>query len=364
LRGAVPIAEGIRRFAQTGATDYAVSETGTLITVPDSGSAATGPESRTTLVWVDRDDGAGSELPVRPDNYTMARISPDGTRVALVVGNALLGEATAIWLLDLRTNNLSLLAGGPAAGPAASEQTGADGPVWASDSRVLYFRSLGDDGIRVQSIDTETGETTVLAANSPDFPFPYPWSVSHDDNVLALVNALSLEDTNIATLALADGGGLTRLLHDERLSENEPALSPDGAWLAYHESRAITGPFEINVRPFPGVQRTRIPVANGRSPVFSRDGTELFFFDGTGIAGVPVGYEPGFHPRDVPRRLVEGPYLYLAPGRSWDVDPGGRRFLMIRQPETAVAESGMPSRPRIDVVINWVEELKARVPVR
>jgi hypothetical protein len=51
-------------------------------------------------------------------------------------------------------------------------------------------------------------------------------------------------------------------------------------------------------------------------------------------------------------------------GRAWDVDPSGQRFLMIRQPGTGAAgEDEEPSRQRIDVVLNWFEELKSRVPV-
>jgi hypothetical protein len=53
--------------------------------------------------------------------------------------------------------------------------------------------------------------------------------------------------------------------------------------------------------------------------------------------------------------LFEGSY-----GNGYDVAPDGKRFLMIKN--TAPAH---PSRPdQLNIVLNWVEELKARVPTK
>ena len=48
---------------------------------------------------------------------------------------------------------------------------------------------------------------------------------------------------------------------------------------------------------------------------------------------------------------------YQGAGREWDVDPSGKRFLLIHRAESA-ATSRAP-RPRIEIVLNWAEELKA-----
>jgi hypothetical protein len=77
---------------------------------------------------------------------------------------------------------------------------------------------------------------------------------------------------------------------------------------------------------------------------------------------VSVTYEPTLRV-GAPRRLFESTaYMWASLGRAWDVDPSGERFLMIRVPGTA-APGEQPSRDRIDVVLNWVEELERRVPV-
>jgi hypothetical protein len=47
---------------------------------------------------------------------------------------------------------------------------------------------------------------------------------------------------------------------------------------------------------------------------------------------------------------------------AWDVDPSGKRFILIRRAESAAASQ--TPRPRIEIVLNWAEELKARLPVK
>jgi hypothetical protein len=96
--------------------------------------------------------------------------------------------------------------------------------------------------------------------------------------------------------------------------------------------------------------------------VFSRDGLELFFFDGQGLSAAPITYDPTIRVGTPSRLFPTAVYFLNAPGRAWDVDPSGERFLMIREPATAERDGEQPTA-RIDVVINWLEELKSRVPV-
>ncbi len=57
-----------------------------------------------------------------------------------------------------------------------------------------------------------------------------------------------------------------------------------------------------------------------------------------------------------PEPLFQGPYQNPY-GMSYDIDPLGGRFLMLQ------SESGEPRRDRINIILNWFEELKERVPV-
>ena len=350
--GPVPMVEGLRR-SDNGVTDtanFAVSATGALVMIPADPDAGVQARIETTLTWVDR-EGREEPLPVRPDDYTLARISPDGTKVALVIGAGRdRPTLPALWLFDEQTGNLSLLTADP---------RGDDGPVWSSDGSRIFFRSLRSEPSGVYAIEVETGETTLVAA-SPNFPNARPATISPDDRTLGLFYGSSTQNRNIATLSLADGE-FTSLLATEA-QESEPAIAPNGAWLAY--SGAAGDPTsEINIRPFPAVARTRIPVGAGDSPVFSRDGSELFFFDGRGLSVAPVTYEPTLRV-GTPRRLIESAaYMWSLIGRTWDADPSGERFLLIRVP--VAAEAGAEaSRGQIDVVLNWFEELESRVPTQ
>jgi hypothetical protein len=143
-------------------------------------------------------------------------------------------------------------------------------------------------------------------------------------------------------------------------------FSPNGRWLAYGstEESPIT---QIYVEPVPrtGV-RHQITRNEGAFPVWSRDGRSLFFrrvprgTEGTGTHLVQVEIADGstFAWRNERELPVKG-FLMFGGLRDYDVMPDGKRFVMVFP---ARNESGEVERPRINVVVNWLEELKARVP--
>ena len=56
---------------------------------------------------------------------------------------------------------------------------------------------------------------------------------------------------------------------------------------------------------------------------------------------------------------VHGPVLLrYRPGRTYDVSPDGKRFLMIKDAPSATPSAAL----QLVVVLNWVEELKRLVP--
>jgi hypothetical protein len=339
--------EGLRRPSSpfSDSANFAVADNGTLAMLPPF---AEGNRVQATLAWVDR-DGRETPLPVRPDDYTLARISPDGSKIALVISSGLRRiTRPAIWIFDQRTENLRLLTADPA---------GDDTPLWSSDGRRIFFRSFRGGGTSgVYEIDVETGETTQVGV-SAEFPFSMPWAITPGGEELLLINGATIDNFNITKLAVSDAV-FSPLLH-EPVSESEPSLSPNGAWMAYAVGRV---PSQIDIVPYPGVSRTRIPVGSGQSPVFSRDGSELFYYDGSGLSAVPISYEPILRV-GTPRRLfASAGYQWAIDGRAWDFDPSGQRFLMIRERPNAPDDTR--AGERIDVVLNWFEELNSRVPVQ
>jgi eukaryotic-like serine/threonine-protein kinase len=156
-----------------------------------------------------------------------------------------------------------------------------------------------------------------------------------------------------------------RPLLNEKYSEAQPRVSHDGRWIAYTSNES--GKNEVYVRPFPGVEAGRWPVSTsgGDSPLWSPTGRELFYRSGDAVMAVAVKTEPTFS-LGLPTVLFRGAYDSTAVGSGdlspWDISPDGKRFLMIKQAMASTSKGGGPRK--INVVLNWTEELKQRVPVK
>jgi Tol biopolymer transport system component len=148
----------------------------------------------------------------------------------------------------------------------------------------------------------------------------------------------------------------------DRLAPNSdnPDISPDRQWLAYQSSK--TGRSEIYVRPFRAAgDEFQITTEGGTRPLFSRDGTELYYWtQSAGVVSIKaVRIVPGPPSSwSTPQTVVTGPYVSPSSDRHYDEWKG--RFLMMKD---AVADG---SRPRHEIVmlLNWFEELKRRRPVK
>ena len=81
------------------------------------------------------------------------------------------------------------------------------------------------------------------------------------------------------------------------------------------------------------------------------EGGELFYREGDRMMSVTFDED---RRAARPTILFEGSY---APGqsgnRNYDVSPDGERFLMLR------GAGPDPQRPRINIVLNWIQELEA-----
>ena len=99
----------------TGAGYYGFSTTGTLVYVPGDSN------QRRTIVMVDR-QGRESAIPAPPRAYTRARLSPDGSRLALEVRDL----DSDVWQWDLRREVLTRL---------TFDRADERSPTWMPDSK-------------------------------------------------------------------------------------------------------------------------------------------------------------------------------------------------------------------------------------
>jgi len=129
------------------------------------------------------------------------------------------------------------------------------------------------------------------------------------------------------------------------------------------------------VQPFltPGPRR-QVTFEGAREPVWNRNGRELFFRSGLygsmdpsrsdvhlfddQLFAVPFDLERGIATAK-PARLFRGQYAAgLAGVPGYDVMPDGRRFIMVKPSGSEIAPL------RLNVVVNWADELVRRVPAR
>jgi serine/threonine-protein kinase len=136
--------------------------------------------------------------------------------------------------------------------------------------------------------------------------------------------------------------------------EKSAIFSPDGRFIAYVSNES--GSDEIYVQPFPGPGEI-VPVSagGGRAPVWSHDGRELYYRNGSAMMTVSVTTEGGFR-AGRPRQLFEGRYGVEPGGQhDYDVSPDGQRFLMV-----GLDDEAEPSEIR--VVLSWFEEVERLAP--
>jgi serine/threonine-protein kinase len=179
-----------------------------------------------------------------------------------------------------------------------------------------------------------------------------PTSWSPDGNVVVYYERQSNGAADIYLLTL-QGERRARPFLQTPFNEAGAVLSPDGRFLAYSSNES--GKNEVYVRPFPEPGgKWQISREGGEQPLWSRSGREIFYRNNDKMMAVPIEMEPAFRAREQ-AQLFEGRFAmtnyFIA---QYDVAPDGEHFVMIQDIET--------SPTQIHVVLNWFEELKARVP--
>jgi dipeptidyl aminopeptidase/acylaminoacyl peptidase len=159
-----------------------------------------------------------------------------------------------------------------------------------------------------------------------------------------------------------EGNRKFKFLLDEKYHESQPRISPDGRLMVYTSNES--GKEEIYVRPFPDMDgHWQISTTGGNNPLWSPDSREIFYRNGNAVIAVSVKTSPALI-FETPRTLFQGTYVSSinSPGigdfTSWDISPVSERFLMIKG-----SSAGGGTR-KINIVLNWIDELKQQVPVK
>jgi serine/threonine-protein kinase len=342
---AVPIVEGVER--STGAVgyglgQYSISDTGTLLYAPGPALVAAGQRR---VVMLDR-NGKATPLDVPAGAFQSPRLSPDGKRLALVSDD---GKQAHVHVYEL-------------GGGTSLKQLTFEGrnrfAVWTPDSQWIVFQSTreGDNGVwRIRADGSGVPERLTRAekgtAHIPESFLGHTDTFSY--SVVESAERVTLRTFSIGTRQSKTFGDL-----QSRAPLNSE-FSPDGRWVAY---TLRVGGAQVYVQPVPPTGAKHIISSNAHHPEWSPDGSRLLYFPGAEpIVSVPISTRDGFavgNPTPVPG----GPVSNMSTGgsRNNDISPDGSQIVAVLQGATGPA----PGAQALEVVLNWTEELKQRVPVK
>jgi serine/threonine protein kinase/WD40 repeat protein len=337
----VPVLQQVSYSAMFGSAKVNFSRTGMLVYRSRDIDA-----SRVVIQWLDA-DGKLQPLLDKPGLFVSPHFSPDGERLAVANEDTKSG----IWVYDIRRDTLS---------PLTGERNGAH-PVWTPDGRYIVYESA--NGIAFARADG--GSKPELLSESKEFQ--YPSALSPDGKTLAFYQS-GAQGFELWTVPVEHAGeklkaGKPELFQHTSFGNRGATFSADGHWLAYSSNES--GSSQVYVRAFPDKGgQWQISSAGGTSPIFSRDGKSLFFFDVADDRIMVASYSvKGDSFVGEKPRVWSGQSVALAlsgaVGAQYDVAPDGKRI--------AVANyAGGPVQQDAGHVIfleNFIDELQRKAPL-
>jgi len=335
---AVPVIEGVAGDGPNGASNFSLSENGSLAYLP-------GPFVRTSdlgvLVWCDRQGMRETPLAFPEQRYVSAQLSPDGKSLAASIRTDD-GEARHLWVGNIDRGVLT---------PANSTDT----VSYRWDGQRLVYRKA-DGTVWSRPSDLSTAETPMFGGQ----PLPGTSAgVASTDGRALLFNGTrpdSATGTDIWQITQSQTAGENIKLEawlSTPLNEAAQVFSPDGNWLLYTSN--LSGRTELYLRPFPGPGPVTQLTKDGVTTPYRWIGYEIFFRQTLGgdqlmtvsvdtLPKLPGTPKPVFPiPDDLSVQDVarDGRVLFIKGGGS-TLDPSQQ------------------SR-ELYVVINWIEEVKQKL---
>jgi serine/threonine-protein kinase len=330
---AVPVLEGVNGAIGWGSIQMASSESGTLVYLPGGSDLA-----KSTLMWIDRE---GKEQPASAHERSFDRfdISPAGTHVAVSISNAS-NDQEDIWILELERDTLTRLTF-----DEARDHT----PVWSADGVWVTFGSDREGSANLyRKRANGTGEVERLTTSEVS---QWPNSWSPDGRTLAFGEFVSGQAGNLMFYHPGADPEIELFLGTPYW-EWAPQFSPDGRFIAY--SSGESGTAEVYVRASDGKgAQIKVSTSSARDARWAGPG-ELIYRSGNEIVSVRLSVDGDIVKPELPQRLFDLPMPQWS--LRFKVSPDGKRFLATKSLENTF------SRRDPVVVINWIDELEAKVP--
>jgi len=215
-------------------------------------------------------------------------------------------------------------------------------PRFSHDGRRLLYASESNEhlGFRIRTLD---GTGADVIASPPNL---MTWESSWQaDGLIAYSSSLQTGTGTADIWTLEPGASAPQPLLSGPDNLSFPSFSPAGDLLAYTSDR--TGREEVYLTAFPVREAAtpwQVSTAGGAEPRWSGDGTTLWFRDGDRVLAVEV--------RDG-ARTAEPVGAFDGIDSEWGIAADGS-FVVTRD---------LRQSPHLRMVLNWFEDLKAKVPV-
>ena len=318
------LASQVHYFYGPSHAAFSVSRTGAL--------AYQTADQPSRLAWIDRQgkeiDTLGSPAVVKG-----VRISPDGTRAAVDIGDPKTGTSD-IWVFDLDRGVSTRL---------HSDAVDEILPVWSPDGSAVFYRSdrQGPPDIYAIRVGIPGSEKQVLREPLVE----QPEDVSPDGRLLVYGKEEHSTARDIWLLDLSETPKPVPWLRT-RFDEVSPRFSPDGRWIAYESNESGDPEIYAALREGGG-EKKRISPSGGRKPRWRRDGRELYYLRPNGLLmAVPVA--PGTR---LEAGAPAGLFRMDPPIENYDVAPDGSRFLV-------TTRVGSAHQSPLRVILNWPAVLR------
>jgi len=297
-------------------------------------------------------DGKFTPLRETPGDYYNPAFSPDGKRLALEISD---GKRSDIWVYEWERDTLTRLT-------FTGELNGY--PLWTPDGQRITYSSQEKGGpYNLWWIRADGAGDAQRLAESKSVQYGRSWRP--DGKVLAFREQNPRTTWDILTLPIEGNEtsgwkpGQPKPFVNSAFSEDGPAFSPDGRWLAYQSNES--GNNEVYVRPFPGPGgKWQVSTGGGDFPKWSRNGKELFYRTTDSKIMVATYNATGDSFRaDKPQLWSPGQFTDLGPGfYNFDPHPDGKRFAVLKAPgteETAAVN-------KVSFIFNFFDELRRKLP--
>jgi len=263
------------------------------------------------------------------------RLSPDQQSIAVAVTDQ---GKSAIWVYDLSNKTFTRLASAEA--PSA--------PAWSADGRRLYYVGLDERqlfAIWSQNADGSDQPTKLLITGAPTAGL----CVSPDGKYLLAIVYMA-NSWNLYWIDIANPSKLNPFTTDQG-NQYSAKFSPNGKWVALETDES--GKNEVFIRSWPNpTARLQVSAGGGSEPVWSPDGSTVYYRSGPGLIAARLTAEPSIRVRARDTVLTSmGGSLSGALTAAYDLARDGR----------IIARVNSTDDYQLIVVPNWRKELEQKL---